>query len=184
ATSAQYPIITQELIEDVDFDRFWFDMAIPRDIETIQRDDIYLFVVDDIKGIVEKNRAEREKYVRKAHGIVGRSVVEFFEWLDALNVEPMIKEIYLKAKEAADEETKRAIKKGFLPKEYEEAANKMANQALKRFLHDMTKKMREASHEAKSDTLTGAMQYILNDSQDNIPDQYKHYIQKDDNEKK
>jgi glutamyl-tRNA reductase len=179
ATSSQYPIITADLIENVDFKRFWFDLAIPRDIETTEREDIFLFVVDDIKNIIDQNKAQREKYVRQAHGIVGRSVVEFFEWLDALNVEPMIKEIYLKAEKAANEETQRAIKKGFIPKEYEAEANKMANQALKRFLHDMTKKMREASHEAKSDTLTGAMQYILNDTQDNIPDKYKHYAKKD-----
>jgi len=55
----------------------------------------------------------------------------------------------------------------------------MAHQAIKRFLHDMTKKMRKASHEAKSDTVTGAMQYILNDEHDNIPDQYKHHLKKD-----
>jgi glutamyl-tRNA reductase len=179
ATSAQYPIITSDLVEDVTFKRFWFDMAIPRDIDLKARDDIYLFVVDDIKEIVSANRADREQYVRQAHGIVGRSVVEFFEWLDALNVEPIIKEIYKKADIAVDEETQRALKKGFIPKEYEYEANKMAKQAIKRFLHDMTKKMREASHEAKSDTVTGAMQYILNDEHDNIPDQYKHHLKKD-----
>ena len=179
ATSAQYPIITNDLVEDVAFKRFWFDMAIPRDIDLTQRDDIYLFVVDDIKEIVNANRADREQYVRQAHGIVGRSVVEFFEWLDALNVEPIIKEIYKKADVAVAQEAQRAIKKGFIPKEYEAEAKKMAQQAIKRFLHDMTKKMREASHEAKSDTVTGAMQYILNDEHDNIPDQYKHYLKKD-----
>jgi len=179
ATSAQYPIITNDLVEDVAFKRFWFDMAIPRDIDLTQRDDIYLFVVDDIKEIVNANRADREQYVRQAHGIVGRSVVEFFEWLDALNVEPIIKEIYKKADVAVAQEAQRAIKKGFIPKEYEAEAKKMAQQAIKRFLHDMTKKMREASHEAKSDTVTGAMQYILNDEHDNIPDQYKHHLKKD-----
>ena len=179
ATSASYPIITTELIEDVDFKRFWFDLAIPRDIELTQRDDIFLFVVDDIQDIVSANRADREQYVRQAHGIVGRSVVEFFEWLDALNVEPIIKEIYKKADVAVEAETQRALKKGFIPKEYEAQAKKMAQQAIKRFLHDMTKKMREASHEAKSDTVTGAMQYILNDEHDNIPDQYKHHLKKD-----
>jgi glutamyl-tRNA reductase len=179
ATSAQYPIITNDLVEDVAFKRFWFDMAIPRDIDLTQRDDIYLFVVDDIKEIVNANRADREQYVRQAHGIVGRSVVEFFEWLDALNVEPIIKEIYKKADVAVAQEAERAIKKGFIPKEYEAEAKKMAQQAIKRFLHDMTKKMREASHEAKSDTVTGAMQYILNDEHDNIPDQYKHHLKKD-----
>ena len=179
ATSAAYPIITQDLVERVEFKRFWFDLAIPRDIEIDKREDIYLFVVDDIKEIVESNKSEREQYVRQAHGIVGRSVVEFFEWLDALNVEPIIKEIYKKAECAVAVEVQRALKKGFLPKEYEKEAQKMAQQAMKRFLHDMTKKMREASHEAKSDTVTGAMQYILNDEHDNIPDQYKHHIKKD-----
>ncbi len=179
ATSAPYPIITNDLVEATAFKRFWFDLAIPRDIEISERDDIDIFVVDDIKNIVDANRAEREQYVRQAHGIVGRSVVEFFEWLDALNVEPLIKEIYLKANEAVDIEMQRALKKGFIPKECEYEANKMAQQAMKRFLHDMTKKMREASHEAKSDTVTGAMQYIINDANDNIPDQYKHHIEKD-----
>ncbi len=179
ATSAQYPIITNELIEKVAFKRFWFDLAIPRDIDLQERDDIYLFVVDDIQNIVSANKADREQYVRQAHGIVGRSVVEFFEWLDALNVEPIIKEIYKKANTAVAQETQRAIAKGFIPKEYEYEAKKMAEQAIKRFLHDMTKKMREASHEAKSDTVTGAMQYILNDAHNNIPDQYKYHLKKD-----
>ena len=176
ATSAPYPIITSDLVERTAFKRFWFDMAIPRDIDIKKQDDIELFVVDDIKNIVDANRADREQYVRQAHGIVGRGVVEFFEWLDALNVEPLIKEIYQKADDAVDVETQRALKKGFIPKECEYEAKKMAQQAIKRFLHDMTKKMREASHEAKSDTVTGAMQYMLNDAHDNIPDQYKHHI--------
>ncbi|QOP43888.1 glutamyl-tRNA reductase [Sulfurimonas sediminis] len=179
ATASSYPIITNELIEDVDFERFWFDLAVPRDIDIKNRENIFLFVVDDIKDIVDANKAQREQYVRQAHGIVGRSVVEFYEWLDTLNVEPIIKEIYKKAEKAAQEETQRAVKKGFLPQEYEKQAQKMAHQAIKRFLHDMTKKMRAASHEAKSDSVTGAMQYILNDEHDNIPDQYKHHLKKD-----
>lgn len=179
ATSAPYPIITNDLIEDVDFERFWFDLAIPRDIEVEKRDGISLFVVDDIQEIVDANRSQREQHVRQAHAIIGRSVVEFYEWLDTLNVEPMIKEIYIKAYKSANEETQRAIKKGFIPKEYEKQAQKMAQQAIKRFLHDMTKKMRETSHEAKSDSTAGVMQYILNDEHDNIPDKYKYHLKKD-----
>ncbi len=179
ATSSQTPIITEDMIEPRKDPRFWFDLAIPRDIETPTEKNIALYVIDDLKQIVERNIAERKQYVRQAQAIIGRSVVEFFEWLDALNVEPIIKEIYQKAYKAAQEETQRAVKKGFIPKEYEAQARKMAEQALKRFLHDMTKKMREATHEAKSDTITGAMQYIVNDAHDNIPDKYKHLAKKD-----
>ncbi|WP_304543013.1 glutamyl-tRNA reductase [Sulfurimonas microaerophilic] len=179
ATSAQYPIITDDMVEDVEFERFWFDLAIPRDIEMTHKESIYLFSIDDIKDVVDANRAQREQDVRKAHGIVGRSVVAFYEWLDALNVEPMIKEIYLKANKAVEAEMARALKKGFIPEECAYEAQKMANQAIKRFLHDMTKKMRAVSTEAKSDSMTGAMQYMLNSENDNIPDKYKHYIKKD-----
>jgi len=55
----------------------------------------------------------------------------------------------------------------------------MAQQAMKRFLHDMTKKMRQASSGAKTDSITGAMQYIVNEAHDNIPDKYKHFAKKD-----
>lgn len=179
ATSAQYPIITNDMIEDVALERFWFDLAIPRDIEMIHKESIYLFSIDDIKSVVEANRAQREQDVRKAHGIVGRSVVAFYEWLDTLNVEPMIKEIYLKANKAVETEMARALKKGFIPKEYAHQAQKMAHQAIKRFLHDMTSKMREVSTEAKGDSMTGVVQYMLNSEADNIPDKYKHYMKKD-----
>lgn len=179
ATSAQYPIITNDMIENVDFERFWFDLAIPRDIEMSHKEGISLFSIDDIKDVVDANKAQREQDVRKAHGIVGRNVVAFYEWLDALNVEPMIKEIYLKANTAVEAEVQRALKKGFIPQEYAYEAEKMANQAIKRFLHDMTKKMRSVSTEAKSDSTPGVMQYMLNSENDNIPDKYKHYMKKD-----
>ncbi len=52
----------------------------------------------------------------------------------------------------------REIRKGFIQKEFEAKA-----------------KMREATYEAKSDTITGALQYILNEEQDNIPNKYKHF---------
>ena len=180
ATSSSQPIITKDMIEPREAPRYWFDLAIPRDIETAPYENISLYVIDDLKKSVEQNIAERKQYVRQAQAIIGRSVVEFFEWLDTLNVEPIIKEIYLKAEEAAKKETQRVIEKGFIPKEYEAQAHKLAQQTLKRFLHDMTKKMRESSHEAKSDTVTGALQYILNDEQDNIPDKFNHTKQKKD----
>ncbi len=163
ATSSNVPIITNDIIEKCDFERYWFDLAVPRDISCSDDKGVNLFTVDDITSIVDENKSLRENEARKAHGIVGRSVVEFFEYLDTLNVEPMIKEIYQKAYKVADIESKRAVEKGFIPKEYEAQARKMAEQTLKRFLHDMTKKMRENSTEPKSDTISGMMQILSSD---------------------
>ncbi|QFR49071.1 glutamyl-tRNA reductase [Sulfurimonas lithotrophica] len=178
ATSSNTPIITDDMIKLCNYQRFWFDLAVPRDISCSYTGMIQLFTVDDLKSIVEENKGIKEGEARKAHGIVGRSVVEFFEWLDALNVEPMIKDIYKKAYKTAEIESKRAINNGYLPKEYEVQAKKMAEQTLKRFLHDMTSKMREVSTEPKSDSISGVMQMLANSENDSIPDKYKNMEKK------
>jgi glutamyl-tRNA reductase len=84
-------------------------MALPRDINYHKGERINLYVIDDLKNIVDENISSREDSARKAHNIIGRSTVEFFEWLNTLNIEPMIKEIYQKAFEAAKLETQRVL---------------------------------------------------------------------------
>lgn len=174
ATSAPTAIITDENIKSCDFDRYWFDMALPRDINCNKGEKINLYTIDDLKTIVSENISLREDSARAAHGIIGRAVVEFFEWLNTLDVEPMIKEIYQKASLAAKAESKRVIQNGYIPKEYEAQVNKMCEQVLKRFLHDMTHKMRSVSQESKSDMITGALQFLVKkESNVNVPDEYK-----------
>jgi glutamyl-tRNA reductase len=173
ATSSPVPIITDAIIKPCDFDRYWFDMALPRDISCSKGERINLYAIDDLKTIVNENIGLREDSARAAHGIIGRAVVEFFEWLNTLDVEPMIKEIYQKASSAAKAESKRVIQNGYIPKEYETQVQKMCEQVLKRFLHDMTHKMRSVSEESKSDMITGALQFLVQDDKKSVPDEYK-----------
>jgi glutamyl-tRNA reductase len=148
-------------------------MAVPRDINYHKGERINLYVIDDLKNIVDENMSLREDGARKAHGIIGRSTVEFFEWLDTLNIEPMIKEIYEKAFEAAKAESDRVIKKGYIPKEYEAQIRKMSEQVMKRFLHQMSSKMRSVSEESKSDMVTSALQFLIKKDKNDMPDKYK-----------
>jgi glutamyl-tRNA reductase len=173
ATSSPTPIITDDIIKSCDFDRYWFDLAIPRDIVYHKGERINLYQIDDLKTIVDENKGLREEEARKAHTIIGRSTVAFFEWLDTLNIEPMIKDIYTKAFDAAKVESDRVIKNGYIPKEYEEEVHKMSQQVMKRFLHDMTSKMRSVSKESKSDMITGALQFLIKNEKTEMPDKYK-----------
>ncbi|MFT7002885.1 MAG: glutamyl-tRNA reductase [Sulfurimonas sp.] len=175
ATSSPVPIITDEIIKPCDFDRYWFDLAIPRDIVYHKGERINLYQIDDLKTIVCENKGLREEEAKKAHSIIGRSTVAFFEWLDTLNIEPIIKEIYEKAFEAAKIESDRVINNGYIPKEYEEQVHKMSQQVMKRFLHDMTSKMRNVSADSKSDMITGALQFLIKEDNENVemPDEYK-----------
>jgi glutamyl-tRNA reductase len=157
ATSSPTPIITDEIIHSCDFDRYWFDLALPRDINYHKGERINLYVIDDLKVIIDENLSHREAAAKAAHGIVGRAIVEFFESLSALDIEPIIKEIYEKAYEAAAIESARVVSKGFIPKEYEKEAKKMCEQALKRFLHDMTLSMRNSTESSSPDISTNMM---------------------------
>lgn len=161
ATSAHEPIITDAILKKCDFDRYWFDLALPRDINCSKDDKIHLYVIDDLTSIVDDNLEFRETAARAAHGIIGRGVVEFFDWLSTQDIEPTIKEIYLKADKAALKESSRAINSGYIPKEYEDVAKKMCEQALKTFLHDMTKNMRNSEDDFKSELISGSMSAII-----------------------
>jgi glutamyl-tRNA reductase len=160
ATSSHEPIITDAMIKNCDFERYWFDLALPRDIQHKLGGNIHLYVIDDLKVIVDENMSLREDAAKLAHGIIGRAVVDYFEWLNTLDIEPMIKEIYLKAFAAAQEESQRAVHHGFIPKKYEKEAQKMCEQALKRFLHEMTQKMRSSSRESNAETMSNAFGFL------------------------
>ncbi len=161
ATSSPVPIITDDIIEPCDFDRYWFDLALPRDINYNKGERIHLYVIDDLKVIVDENVSARENSARAAHGIIGREIVAFFEWLSTQDVEPLIKEIYERASRAAQDESSRVIKAGYLPKEYADEVTKACEQALKRFLHEFTVSMRTSSEDAHTELLSGAMASII-----------------------
>jgi len=165
ATGAPHPIITPDMVEATSFQRHWFDMAIPRDIADCEMSGLSINRIDDLKGIVSENLALREDEAKLCYSIVGRYTVEFFEWLQSLSIEPFIKDIYTKAMECADAETKRVMEKGYIPSEYEKQARKMNEQVLKRFLHDVTKRMRETAHGLDSDALKEAMKYLCEENE-------------------
>jgi len=168
ATSSPEPIITDEMVKPCSFERYWFDLALPRDISCSSDEKINLFVIDDLKTTVDENLEFREEAARAAHGIIGRGVVDFFDWLSAQDIEPTIKEIYLKADEAAKQESARAVHSGYIPKEYEGEAKKMCEQALKTFLHDITHNIRNGSDDFKSELVNGAMSSIIKQKRVNI----------------
>ncbi len=167
ATGSQDAIIPCHKVAATSFERHWFDMAIPRDIDDCDMGGLHIYRIDDLKNIVDENLSLREDEAKRCYIIVGKYTAEFYDWLKSLSVEPLIKGIYEKAMSCAQEETERAMKKGYLPKEYEAQALKMNQQALKRFLHDITKRMREVAHDTDAGTLMEAMQ-LLSEENENL----------------
>jgi glutamyl-tRNA reductase len=175
ATSSKEFVVTKDMIENESLNRLWFDMAIPRDIEDMELDKLQIFRIDDLKAISQSNHAMREEQAVRAASIVENYREEFYAWLRALSIEPVIKQMREHVSQAIDAEMKRAIKKGFVSVEHEANMRKMAEQMFKRFLHDPTQNLRKSSTEKKNANCIESVKRMFNIDTENIDfKQYKN----------
>lgn len=75
------------------------DIAVPRDIdpEIHELENVFLYDIDDLEGIVEANMAERKKAAEKIMIMIEEEISEFHEWLNMLGVVPVIAALRKKA---------------------------------------------------------------------------------------
>jgi glutamyl-tRNA reductase len=97
STGSTHYIIRKEQLHEVIRVRknrpmFFIDIAVPRDVDPAinEIDNVYVYDIDDLQGIVESNKGERKKEVHKAEEIVTQGVEAFHRWLSGLEVVPTI----------------------------------------------------------------------------------------------
>lgn len=168
ATSAPYPIIKKEMLEYLEYDRYWFDIAIPRDIEEFELDGVKVYSVDDLKEIVDENIALRAKKAKQAYKIVKEMTESYFKWLNTLGVEPLIKAMYSKGDTIIDKKLDSAIKKGFIGEDQRENIDKLCHSIISKYLFEASKELRNISCEQDSDTVYESMQRVFNLSVEKI----------------
>ena len=174
ATSSENPIITNSIVEPKKFKRYWFDLAVPKDIEISEDSNIEIYRVDDLQEIVNSNIEDRTQEIAEAHKIVGEWTSKFFQWVNTLSVEPLIKKIYIKAQNAVSDEVEKAVRKGYIEIEEKENIERIAYQAIKKFLHGTSKRLRKVSDDASVDMLIESLNYLCGlDSQEKISNSYK-----------
>lgn len=119
-----------------------FDLAIPRSINLKFNKLREIITIDDLNEIVNNNLALKRANTRIAFGIVGKSVIEFQNHCENVNIDPLIKTLRLNAKNASMKEINRAIKKGFIPEALRENIQKLLHSAFNEFLHAPTIKLK------------------------------------------
>lgn len=162
ATSAPYPVITKENAPSSSITRYWFDIAVPRDIdEDISMFDLEIYSVDDLQEIVNENMTQRTSQAKEAYTIVGRATVEFFEWLKSLEIEPVIKNLYIKGENIIDKKIKNAIKKGFIDKNSEENIRKLCQTVITEYLHTPSKQLKNISKNMECELVVASVQNMF-----------------------
>jgi glutamyl-tRNA reductase len=98
ATGAQRPIITRAQVEAVTGRKrsgplFIVDLAVPRDVESTVGDieQVFLYNVDDLQGIVQENLSRRTAEVARAEHIVTSEVSNFIAWQRSRAAVPTIR---------------------------------------------------------------------------------------------
>ncbi|MDZ7699344.1 MAG: glutamyl-tRNA reductase [Deltaproteobacteria bacterium] len=115
STAATGYVITRSQVKDVLRKRrnrplFFIDIAVPRDVEPVVNDlhNVYVYDIDDLKGVIEVNMAQRQEEAVKAQRIVDEEVVKFEKWIKTLSVVPTIVALRNKAETIVQSELKRS----------------------------------------------------------------------------
>ncbi len=103
STAAPRPIITAEMLRAALRPRkrrplFIIDIAVPRDVEEAagEVENVYLYNVDDLRAVVERNIAARRDEAAKAERIVAEEAIKFEQWLESLSAQAIIRDLAAK----------------------------------------------------------------------------------------
>lgn len=165
STASQLPIIGKGMVEKAlkarhNMPVFMLDLAVPRDIEeqVSELDDIYLYTVDDMTGIVENGKESRREAAREAEMMVEQKVAEFVEWQKSRQNVPLIRALRDEGERARRYVLENAMKqlaKGAAP---EEVLERLSVQLTNKLLHSPTKTLSHAS--AQNEELSDAVAKI------------------------
>lgn len=162
ATSAPYPIVTSKNTNEVSKHRYWFDIAVPRDIDDkISYSNLEVYSVDDLQDIVNQNMSLRATQAKQAYSIVSKMSMEFFSWLKSLEVEPLVKQLHLNAQDVIEKKVQNAIKKGFIKGEDKENIEKLCQTVIAEYLHTPSTQIKSISKNMECDVVIGAIQRIF-----------------------
>ena len=116
-TASSLPILGKGLVERALRARrrrpmFMVDLAVPRDIEPEagELDDVFLYTIDDLAGIVSANLDSRRSALEQAEAIIDSQVGQFMQWMRLREGVPLIRALREEADAARRLELERALK--------------------------------------------------------------------------
>ncbi|MBF7072562.1 glutamyl-tRNA reductase [Glaciecola sp. MH2013] len=123
------------------------DLAVPRDVEQEvgELDDAYLYTVDDLQNIVEKNVANREVAANQAEQMIKQQVKDYRYWQQHYQNVDLIKNYRENAHKQRDELLQKAIKQVADGAKPEDAMQELAFKLTQSMLHGPTKALQQAS---------------------------------------
>ncbi|MGE5895013.1 MAG: glutamyl-tRNA reductase, partial [bacterium] len=125
---------------------FIIDISVPRNIdpEIKNEDNVYLYDVDDLQGVVATNITERKKEADRAEQIVMEEIETFLRWQASLDSVPTIVALRNQAEELKNQELEKLYNKcSHLDESTRKAIEYMANALMNKLIHPPTAALKD-----------------------------------------
>jgi glutamyl-tRNA reductase len=145
---------------------FIIDISVPRNIDPgiNDLDNVYLYNIDDLQGVVDTNIFERQKEAEKAEMIIEEEIETFLKWQSSLDSVPTIVALREKAEEIKKEEIDRLLNKiPEISEKEKKAIEYMAAAIINKLIHPPTAALKESSEDKDILTATIRRLYGIND---------------------
>lgn len=171
STGATTYLLTREGIGEVLRERnrrpmFLIDLAVPRNFDPgiNQVENVYLYDLDDLEGVISGNRGEREREAGRGEDIVEEEVEAFWRWFQALDVVPTI----VKLREKVDEIRRRELERTLatlpdLGPDERRAIEAMAAAIVNKILHPPLARLKQQGAAESDDVIAARRLFGLDD---------------------
>ncbi|HYA12474.1 MAG TPA: glutamyl-tRNA reductase [Thermodesulfovibrionales bacterium] len=151
STGAPHYILLKDQMQRVMKDRkqrpvFLIDISVPRNIDPKinDLDNVYLYNIDDLQGIVDTNMFERKKEAEKAEKIIEEEIEPFLKWLSSLDSVPTIVALRERAEEIKREEFEKLMNRfPDMEEGQKKAIEYMASAIMNKLIHPPTVALKE-----------------------------------------
>jgi glutamyl-tRNA reductase len=160
STASSLPILGKGLLERAVKARrhmpmFIVDLAVPRDVEpeAASLDDVFLYSVDDLAGIVKDNLRIRVEAVREAESMITEQVQSFLKWLEGRTVIPTIAALHGHHDQLRSAELERARRLLANGMPADQVLDQLARGLTNKFLHAPTQALSQASDAERAELM-------------------------------
>ena len=151
STASDQPIVKLESVKEALRARryqpmFMVDIAVPRDIEPSVEalDDVYLFTIDDLQNVVDKNLENRSQAARDAEPEIDAAVDEFVRWLNGTRAGDSLQLLRESAHEHKLELVDRALRRLHAGHDPKAVLEQLSSTLTNRILHAPSRHLRQA----------------------------------------
>nr|WP_162818092.1 glutamyl-tRNA reductase [Aquirhabdus parva] len=132
------------------------DLAVPRDIEPniAELDDVYLYTVDNLQGVIEGNLAQRRQAAVEAEVMVSQLAAQYMQVNRAQQAGPVIAHYRRQMDELRQQELQRAKQLVAQGVALDEVLDRLSQAVMAKLLHRPSQLIREAATDADSERLT------------------------------